>query len=186
MVFYQLLRWKFQWENAEVCSSVTVTDRNCYLCVGTWFCVMCESTPQQKISVGGTLSQRFVYEVIALQFYCFHFLFFWFFSVVVCSLDLSLDGPVQAVGRNAPLIRLLILMLYILFTCLYHMLPTCPLFVHYFLTYLYLYLSFLLRIDPLCFQVGCPKRRLNLALVFVFILCCSTFLLIGECMLLLC
>ena len=112
--------------------------------------------------------------------------FFWFFSVVVCSLDLSLDGPVQAVGRNAPLIRLLILVLYILFTCLYHMLPTCPLFVHYFLTYLFLYLSFPLRIDPLCFQVGCPKRRLNLALVFVFILCCSTFLLIGECMLLLC
>jgi len=112
--------------------------------------------------------------------------FFCFFSVVVCSLDLSLDGPVQAVGHNAPLIRLLILVLYILFTCLYHMLPTCPLFVHYFLTYLFLYLSFPLRIDPLCFQVGCPKRRLNLALVFVFILCCSTFLLIGECMLLLC
>ena len=30
------------------------------------------------------------------------------------------------------------------------------------------------------------KRQLSLALCFVFILCCSIFLLIGECMLLLC
>ena len=29
--------------------------------------------------------------------------------------------------------------------------------------------------NPLCFHAGCRKRRLNLALVFVFILCCSTF-----------
>ena len=40
------------------------------------------------------------------------------------------------------------------------------------------YLSFPLRINPLHFRA---KRRLNLALVFVFILCCSAFLLIGEC-----
>jgi len=38
------------------------------------------------------------------------------------------------------------------------------------------------------FQAGSRRRRLNLALVFfcVFILCCSTFALIGECVLLLC
>jgi len=36
-----------------------------------------------------------------------------------------------------------------------------------FLTYLLPYLSFPLRIDPLRFQVGCCKRRLNLALVFL-------------------
>jgi len=59
----------------------------------------------------------------------------------------------------------------------------------------FLYFSFLissltylipLRIDLLYLQTGCCKRRLNLALVFIaFILCCSTFLLIGECVLLL-
>jgi len=48
------------------------------------------------------------------------------------------------------------------------------------------YWSFPLGIDPLCFQAGCRERRLNLALVFLFILCCSTFLLIGEWVLLLC
>ena len=37
------------------------------------------------------------------------------------------------------------------------------------------------------FQAGCRKRRLNLDLVFcVYFLRCSTFLLIGECVLLLC
>jgi len=38
---------------------------------------------------------------------------------------------------------------------------------------------------PSHFQAGCRKRRLILALVSVFILSC-TFLLIGECVLLLC
>ena len=52
--------------------------------------------------------------------------------------------------------------------------------------YLLPYLSFPLRTDPLRFQAGCRKSRLNLALFFVSILCCSTILLIGECMLLLC
>ena len=50
----------------------------------------------------------------------------------------------------------------------------------------YLSLSVPLRIDPLHFQVGCHKKRLNLALVFVFILRYTTFLLIGERVLLLC
>ena len=49
-------------------------------------------------------------------------------------------------------------------------------------TYLLPYLSFPLRIDPLRFQAGCCKRLE----FFVLILCCSTFLLIGECLLLLC
>ena len=56
-------------------------------------------------------------------------------------------------------------------------------FLHFFRTYLLPYLPFLFRIDPLHFQAGCLRRRLKLALVFVFILCCSTFLLIGECVL---
>ena len=48
-------------------------------------------------------------------------------------------------------------------------------------------LSFPLIIDPPRFQAGCCKRRPNLALVFlVFILCFSTFLLIGEYLLLWC
>ena len=53
-----------------------------------------------------------------------------------------------------------------------------------FLTYLLPYLTFPLTTDPLRFPAGCRKRRLNLALVFVFMLCCSTFVLIGECVLL--
>jgi len=54
------------------------------------------------------------------------------------------------------------------------------------LTYLLLYLPFPLRIIPLRFRAGCRKKRLNLAIVFVFILCCSIFLVIGEYVLLLC
>ena len=38
--------------------------------------------------------------------------------------------------------------------------------VHFFLTYLLPYLSFLLRIDALHFQAGCHVRQLNLALGF--------------------
>ena len=91
--------------------------------------------------------------------------------------------PVRAPGRNAPLVRLSISALYILFGCLYRMLPHLPLLLHFFLTYLIPSLSFPLRTDPLRFQAGCRKRRLNLLQFFVFILCCSTCLLIGECML---
>jgi len=36
---------------------------------------------------------------------------------------------------------------------------------YFFLAYSLSYLSTSLRIDPLCFQAGCRKRRLNLALV---------------------
>jgi len=55
--------------------------------------------------------------------------------------------------------------------CLYHMLPRLSFFS------LFPYLSFPSRIDPLHFQVGCRKRRLNLALVFlVFFVCLFTFL----------
>jgi len=55
---------------------------------------------------------------------------------------------------------------------------------NFFFTHLLCYVSLPLRIDPLSFQARCSERRLNLALV-VF-LCCSTFLLIGECVLFLC
>jgi len=34
-----------------------------FLCVGTWFCVVCESAHQQKTSTGGTLSQWFVCDL---------------------------------------------------------------------------------------------------------------------------
>jgi len=46
------------------------------------------------------------------------------------------------------------------------MIPHLPFFLHFFLTYLFPYLSIPLRIDTLRFQAGCRKRRLNLALVF--------------------
>ena len=85
-------------------------------------------------------------------------------------------GPVWALRCNAPLIRFLILVLYISFTCLYHMLPHKSFFLYFFLTYLLPYLSFPLRTDPLHFQAECRKRQRNLALVFcVFTLCCSAF-----------
>ena len=69
--------------------------------------------------------------------------------------------------------------MYILFACLYCMLPQ----LSFFFTFSYLSPPFPLRINLLHFQARCRKSRLNLALVF---LCCSTFLLIDECMLLLC
>jgi len=45
----------------------------------------------------------------------------------------------------------------------------------FFLTYLLCYLSICSRIGPFHFQARVRKRRRNLALVFVFILCCSIF-----------
>ena len=80
-------------------------------------------------------------------------------------------GPTRASGRNAPLIRFLISALYILFACLYRMLPTFPFFLQFLYTYLPPYLSLPLRIDPLRFQAGCRKRRLSLALVFLCLFC---------------
>jgi len=61
--------------------------------------------------------------------------------------------------------------LYILFACLYHMLPHLSFFLHFFFTDLLFYTSFCLRIDPLRFQAGCRKRRLNLVLVFLYLFC---------------
>ena len=98
----------------------------------------------------------------------------------------SFTRPKHAPGRNAPLIRFLILALYIFSACLYRMLTHVS-FFHFFLTYLLSYLYFPLRTDLLRFQAGCRKRTLNLAFVFfVCILFSSAFLLIGECTLLLC
>jgi len=83
---------------------------------------------------------------------------------------------VRTPGRNAPLIRFLMSALYrpILFAGYIVCFPTYRFFLHFFLTYLLLYLSFPLRIDRLRFQTVCRKRRLNLASVFVFILRCSS------------
>jgi len=80
---------------------------------------------------------------------------------------------VLALGRrpNAPLIRFLISALYAV--CLF-ILYDSPLILFYSLfPYLspLLLTSFPLRIDPLCFQAGCRKRRLSLALVFVWLFC---------------
>jgi len=71
----------------------------------------------------------------------------------------------RAPGRNAPFIRFLISALYIV-CFLYRMLPHLSCFLHFFLTYRLPYLSFPQRIDPLHFQAGCRKRRLNLPLDF--------------------
>jgi len=78
--------------------------------------------------------------------------------------------PVQALGYNAPFIWLVIsaLYIYIYIYCLSVCIvcfPNYP-FSPLFFTYLLPYLSFPLRIDPLRFQAGCPKRRLNPTLVF--------------------
>jgi len=48
--------------------------------------------------------------------------------------------------------------------------PTYP-FASLFLTYLLPYLSFPFKIDPLRFQAGCRKRRLNLTLVVLCLFC---------------
>jgi len=70
----------------------------------------------------------------------------------------------RAPGHNAPLSPFLISALFILFACLYCMVPHLSFFA------LFPYLSpplliFSLRIDPLHFLAGCRKRRLNLAVV---------------------
>jgi len=53
--------------------------------------------------------------------------------------------------------------------------PNYPFFFTFFLLTFSLTYSFPLRIDPLRFRVGCRKRRLNLALVFLCLFCCNTF-----------
>ena len=55
--------------------------------------------------------------------------------------------------------------IYILFACLYCMLPHLAIFLHFSL----LIFSFdhTVSFDPYCFQVGCHKRRPTLALVFL-------------------
>jgi len=73
--------------------------------------------------------------------------------------ELPLITATRAPGHNAPLIRFPILVQYTVSFFLQFILPT----------------SFHLRTDPLHFQAGCRKRRLNLALVLLFIFCCSTF-----------
>ena len=95
----------------------------------------------------------------------------WNLCVSVYELIYSFSGPMRALGCNAPLIRFLTLELYIMFACLYSMIP--HLYSKLFPTYLLPYLSFLLRIDPLRFQAGCRKRRLpvNQVLVFLCLFC---------------
>ena len=73
--------------------------------------------------------------------------------------------------RGVPLIQFLISVLYILLACLYRMLLHLSFFPSRFPYLSPPYLSFPSRIDPLCFQAGCRKRRLNLALVFLCLFC---------------
>ena len=74
----------------------------------------------------------------------------------------------RAPRRNAPLIPLLISALFILFACLYRMLP------HLSFSFTFPYLSltlplyFSLRIDSLRFQAGCRKWWLKLAFCLHF------------------
>ena len=72
----------------------------------------------------------------------------------------------RALKRNAPFIRFLVL------TRIYCLLVyiVCFPFSSLF-PYLSPPLSFSVRIDPLCFQAGCCKRLLNLALVFLHLFC---------------
>ena len=57
--------------------------------------------------------------------------------------------------------------IYIYCLLVYRLLLHWSFFLHFFLSYL----SFPLRIDPLHFQAGCRKMRLNLALVFLYLFC---------------
>ena len=92
-------------------------------------------------------------------------------------------GPSAALGRNVPLIRLLISMLHtcILLACLYRMLLDLSFFFTFFLSSLLLIFFFENRPAPFSGRMS-YKRQLNLALIFfVFISCCSTFLLVNAC-----
>jgi len=79
---------------------------------------------------------------------------------ILCML--SVVSLVRAPGRNAPLIRFLILALYIV--CLF---ISLVFFLHFLLLSSLTYLP--LRIDH--FQAGFRKRQLNLALVFSSLFC---------------
>jgi len=81
----------------------------------------------------------------------------------------SVTGPIRALRWQCTLIHLLMLVLYKLFVCLLNFFP-------YFLPYLFTswliyFLTSLLRIDPLHFQIGGRRRRPNLALVCVNLQC---------------
>jgi len=59
--------------------------------------------------------------------------------------------------------------IYILFACLYRMLPHLSFFLHFFPTYLLAYWSFRLRIDSLRFQAGCFKKATKPGFSFSFL-----------------
>jgi len=82
----------------------------------------------------------------------------------------------RALGYNGPLIQFLILALYVVCACLYHMLLHFFLRLHFFLTYLITYLSFPLRMGPLRFQAGCRKRRLKPGFSFLVFICVGVHL----------
>ena len=92
-------------------------------------------------------------------------------------------SPVWASGIMRPYSIFNFGAIYILFACLYRTLPHLSFSLHFFLTYLLPYLSFPLKIDLLCFQAGCCKRRLNHALVFMCLFCVAVhfFWLLNAC-----
>ena len=87
-------------------------------------------------------------------------------------------APVRAAGRNALLIPFLISAL-ILLACVYRTYP----FFFTFLTYLQPYLSFPLRIDPLRFQTGCPKKatKPGFSVLCLFCVVVHFFWLVNAC-----
>ena len=93
---------------------------------------------------------------------------------------IMLHGPVRAPGHDSPLIRVLTLVLYIMFACLYRIFPT-SFFFTFSLLVSFLIFSFENRPTPFSDQVSYKATKPG----FSF-LCCSTFFLIGECVLLLC
>ena len=132
----------------------------------------CPLSDHATISISGG---RSTWLLCRLYVFCWHnwllllsFLIsflFWSYctlSEVLASKRDPLVAPVKAPWHNTPLIHLLILVQYILFACLLSF-PTYFIFSFvFFLTYLFPYLPFPLRIGPLSFQAGGHKRRPNL------------------------
>jgi len=83
-------------------------------------------------------------------------------------------------GGNAPWFSCWYSVLYKLFVCLLNFFLPYAFFLIYFFTHLLSDLSTPFRIERFHFQAKVCWRRPNLALVFVFILCCSIFC--YECM----
>jgi len=79
--------------------------------------------------------------------------------------------PVRAPGRNAPLVRLSISALYILFACLYRMLPHLSLFTSLFPYLSHPFLVFSSENRPAPFPGRMSKKATKPASVFLCLFC---------------